>query len=81
MNRHLPALILSLPALLWLTGCGGEAVASAAAAAKPLPVLRAPGPISAVQALGYCDAFMGWEKIDCFERVGRGENPVRLAQR
>jgi len=71
MPRAPIILLLALPALGLLSGCGGDAQASI-----PPPAL------SAVEALDYCDARPIREsKIACFERVARGEDPRRIAQR
>lgn len=78
--RPTPAfLLLGLIALPLLAGCGGDALARPGAAGEP-PAMRAS--LSAVEALDYCDALASREqKIDCFERVARGEDPSRIAQR
>ncbi len=82
MLRSLYVLLLTLPALSMLSGCGGEAIAGSAAAHNDAALDRAqPQPLSAVQALDYCDAFMGWEKIDCLDRVAEGKDPSQLASR
>ena len=82
MLRSLFPLLLTLPALSMLSGCGGEAIAGSAATEADVALDRAqPQPLSAVQALDYCDAFMGWEKIDCLERVAQGQDPSQHASR
>lgn len=82
MLRSLYVLLLTLPALSMLSGCGGEAIAGSATAQNDAALDRAqPRPLSAVQALDYCDAFMGWEKIDCLDRVAEGKDPSQLASR
>ncbi|AXQ28786.1 hypothetical protein D0B54_08865 [Solimonas sp. K1W22B-7] len=85
MPRLIAIPLLALCSLSGLTACGGEAIAGVNAmidAESRTPVLRDTSkPMSAVQALDYCDSFMGWEKIDCFERVGRGEDPSKRASR
>jgi len=82
MLRSLCLLLLTLPALSMLHGCGGEAIAGSATAQNDDALDRAqPQPLSAVQSLDYCDAFMGWEKIDCLDLVAAGKDPSRLASR
>jgi len=82
MLRSLCLLLLTLPALSMLQGCSGEAIAGSATAQNDSAIDRAaPQPLSPVQALDYCDAFMGWEKIDCLELVAAGKDPSRLASR
>ncbi|PPE75398.1 hypothetical protein C3942_00425 [Solimonas fluminis] len=61
-----------------LAGCGGDALARSAAAAGEAAALREP--LSAVEALDYCDALGGRpQKIACFEQVARGEDPSGAA--
>lgn len=82
MLRSLFLLLLTLPALSMLSGCGGEALAGSTAAQDDAALDRTqPQPLDAVQALDYCDAFMGWEKIDCLDLVAEGKDPSRLARR
>lgn len=71
MPRILAALLIGVPLLGLLAGCGGDASAS-----------TPPPPLSAVQALDYCDTQATRPlKIQCFERVARGEDPSRIALR
>ena len=83
MNRSMIALLMALPSLALLAGCGGDAVASSASATEATAPTSLQGPriLSAVQALDYCDAFMGWEKIECLDRVAEGRDPSQLARR
>ncbi len=79
MRPTLAFLLLGLSAVPLLSGCGGDAMARSGAVNEP-PALRTS--LSAVEALDYCDALAGRaQKIDCFERVARGEDPSRIAQR
>ncbi|HEY0915779.1 MAG TPA: hypothetical protein VGE22_12980 [Solimonas sp.] len=71
-------LLFGMTALVMLSGCGGDALARSSI--QPEASLRAP--LGAVEALDYCDALGSRaQKIDCFERVARGEDPSRIAQR
>ncbi|MDM4769445.1 hypothetical protein [Solimonas sp. SE-A11] len=79
MRPALALLLLGLSVSPLLTGCGGDALARSGAMSEP-PALRTS--LSAVEALDYCDALASRpQKIDCFERVARGEDPSRVAQR
>jgi hypothetical protein len=72
--RSIPAaLLFGLPLLSLLAGCGGDALARSEASAGTAALRE---PLSAVEALDYCDALGAREqKITCFERVARGEDP------
>jgi len=78
MRSILAALLVGIPASSLLAGCGGDAVARSGAAAGGAAALRQP--LSAVEALDYCDALAGRpQKIACFEQVARGQDPSGVA--